>query len=95
MALYTKLYGYQASIQTDPIPLQREPTWSTVSSQLNQREEEPSRMVISQRYTSESIPAVTAENTLLSLDIVSITKQILCILFVLPIIIKLFLNLII
>ncbi|KAI9251841.1 hypothetical protein BDA99DRAFT_521318 [Phascolomyces articulosus] len=68
----------EASAQTDPIPFQREPTWSTASSQHPHnhqlREEEPSNIFTNEPYTSELIPAVTAEKTLLSLDILDMAS---------------------
>ncbi|KAI7858865.1 hypothetical protein BDC45DRAFT_497792 [Circinella umbellata] len=64
----------ETSTQTDPIPVHRERTWSTTSSQPLQREEEPSKVDTSQPYTSQSIPAVTAEKTLLSLDILDMAS---------------------
>ncbi|KAI9489180.1 hypothetical protein BDB00DRAFT_876728 [Zychaea mexicana] len=62
----------EASTQTDPIPLQREPTWSTTSS--THRGEEGVNALINESYTSECIPPITAETTLMSLDIVDMAS---------------------
>ena len=65
----------ETGIQTDPVQFHRESIWNTESSSQRDESNHTGNLMASETYIGESIPPVSAEQTLMALDIVSVIRN--------------------
>ncbi|KAI8140084.1 hypothetical protein BJV82DRAFT_715928 [Fennellomyces sp. T-0311] len=64
----------ETGIQTDPMPFHQESLWSIESSSQQDESRPNSNILSSETYTGESIPPVSTEQTLMTLDILDMAS---------------------